>query len=138
MTGPDGAASPPAVAAGPVRPAALAGAWYPGSPALLLATARNLMNQAGAAPMPAGRPARPRRPARRLGLLGAGGGDGLPAPPAGVVREGRRDGPVAPRLFAGYALDDASAYRTPLGEIPLARGAVGELRPRASRASSRG
>jgi hypothetical protein len=29
--------------------------------------------------------------------------------------------------FAGYALDDASAYRTPLGEVPLARSALGDL-----------
>ena len=127
MTGPDGAASAPAVAAGPVRPAALAGAWYPGSPALLLATARNLMGQASAAPMPFGRP---------VALVVPHAGWAYSGPVAATAFRLLRPGsfarvvvmaPSHHAAFAGYALDDASAYRTPLGEIPLAAGALREL-----------
>lgn len=127
MTGPAGAAPAAPAVAGPVRPPALAGSWYPGSPALLLATARNLMRQAGAAPMPYGRPV------------------ALVVPHAGWVYSGpvaaaafrilrpasfTRVVVMAPShhaAFAGYALDDVSAYRTPLGEIPLARAALRDL-----------
>ena len=133
MTGPGGGAPTPATAAtattpaGTVRPAALAGTWYPSSPALLLATARSLMRQASAAPMPYGRPV------------------ALAVPHAGWVYSGTvaaaafrlltpgsftRVVVLAPShhaAFAGYALEDAAAYRTPLGEIPLARAALRDL-----------
>ena len=127
VTGPAGAASAATVPAGPVRPAALAGAWYPGSPALLLTTARNLMGQAGGAPMPHGRP---------VALVVPHAGWAYSGPVAATAfrllepRSFTRVVVMAPShhaAFAGYALDDASAYRTPLGEIPLSRAALGEL-----------
>ena len=50
---------------------------------------------------------------------------------AGGVRARRRRRSLAPGLFRRYALDDATAYRTPIGDVPLSRG-----RPR--RAARRG
>lgn len=112
---------------GGVREPAIAGTWYPGPRALLVATARHLMRLAAAAPRPTGRPV------------------ALVAPHAGWVYSGVAAGAafrlltpgqfsrvvvVAPSHyggFGGYALDDARAYRTPIGEIPLDLAAVEKL-----------
>ena len=127
MTGPGGAVPAETVVPGPVRPAALAGSWYPGSPALLLTTARNLMSQAGSAPMPYGRP---------VALVVPHAGWAYSGPVAATAfrllrpESFTRVVVMAPShhvAFAGYALDDASAYRTPLGDVPLARGALRDL-----------
>ncbi len=130
MTGSGGAAPTAAAAATPagtVRPATLAGSWYPGSPALLLATARSLMRQASAAPMPIGRPVALAVPHAGWAYSGA-----VAAAAFRILRPGSftRVVVMAPShhaAFAGYALEDAAAYRTPLGETPLARAALGDL-----------
>lgn len=128
MTGLSWSAAGAAPAGGAVRPATLAGSWYPESPATLLATARSLLRQAAAAPAPAGRP---------LALVVPHAGwaySGVVAATAWrLVERGAfaRVVVVAPShhgSFDGYALDDAAAYRTPLGDVPLAREAVEGLK----------
>lgn len=113
---------------GATRPPALAGSWYPSSPAFLLASARNLARQATAAPRPAGRP---------VALLVPHAGwtySGVVAAAAfRLLRPGAfaRVVVVAPShhgAFEGYALDESAAYRTPLGDVPLDREAVEGLR----------
>lgn len=127
MTGLQGGASVATTAAVAVRPPALAGSWYPGSPALLLATARSLMRQASAAPMPLGRPVALAVP--HAGWVYSGT---VAAAAFRILKPGSftRVVVMAPShraAFAGYALEDAVAYRTPLGEIPLARAALRSL-----------
>lgn len=128
VTGLPGGACGAAAAGGTTRPPALAGSWYPESPAILLATARDLLRQAEAAPAPAGRP---------LALVVPHAGwaySGVVAAAAyRLLARGEfaRVVVVAPShhgSFDGYALDDARAYRTPLGEVPLAREAVETLK----------
>jgi AmmeMemoRadiSam system protein B/AmmeMemoRadiSam system protein A len=111
-----------------VRPPTLAGTWYPSSPALLLASARNLLRQAAAAPVPSGRP---------VALVVPHAGWAYSGPVAAAAYRLLEHGSfdrvviVAPShhgAFSGYALDDASAYRTPLGVVSLDRGAVEGLR----------
>ena len=128
VTGLPGGACGAAAAGGTTRPPALAGSWYPESPAILLATARDLLRQAAAAPAPAGRP---------LALVVPHAGwaySGVVAAAAyRLLARGEfaRVVVVAPShhgSFDGYALDDARAYRTPLGEVPLAREAVETLK----------
>lgn len=121
MTGLAGGAS--GAPKGVTRPPALAGTWYPSSPAILLATARNLARQASAAPRPARRPVALVVPHAGWAYSGAVAASAFrllgPGSFARVVV-------VAPShygAFAGYALDDAAAYRTPLGEVPLDRAA---------------
>lgn len=110
-----------------VRPPALAGSWYPSSPAVLLATARNFLRQAARAPRPAGRPVAlvvPHAGWAYSGLVAAAAYRLLaPGSFARVVV-------LAPSHhggFAGYALDESAAWRTPLGEVPIDRAAVEEL-----------
>jgi AmmeMemoRadiSam system protein B/AmmeMemoRadiSam system protein A len=127
MTGPGGGTPVATTPAGTVRPPALAGSWYPGSSALLLATARNLMRQASAAPMPYGRPVALAVPHAGWAYSGA-----VAAAAFRILKPGSftRVVVMAPSHhmpFAGYALEDAAAYRTPLGEIPLARAALRDL-----------
>jgi hypothetical protein len=128
VTGLPGGACGAAAAGGTVRPPALAGSWYPDSPAILLTTTRNLLRQASAAPVPAGRPVALVVPHAGWAYSGvvAAAAYRLLAPGAfGRVVV------VAPShhgAFEGYALDDAPAYRTPLGEIPVSREAVEVLK----------
>ena len=119
MTGLGGAA--------PVRPPALAGSWYPGSPALLLATARNLMRQASAAPVPHGRPVALAVPHAGWAYSGTVAAAAFRLLKPGSFRRVVVMAPSHRAAFAGYALEDAAAYRTPLGEIPLDRAALLDL-----------
>ena len=112
---------------GTVRPSALAGTWYPSSPAILLATAHDLMRQAAAAPRPAGRPVALVVPHAGWAYSGtvAAAAFRLLAPGSFervvVVAPSHHGG------FEGYALDESTAWRTPLGEVPLDRAALEEL-----------
>lgn len=107
----------PAAGAARVRPPALAGAWYPGSPALLAAEAQRLLDE----------PA-PRLDAPPLALVVPHAGWQFSGPaaaaafaqiPRGAVRRVVVLAPSHHRAFDGFAVDDASAYRTPLGDVPL-------------------
>ena len=130
MTGPGGGAPTTAKAtapAGTVRPPALAGSWYPGSPALLLATARNLMRQASAAPMPYGRPVALAVPHAGWVYSGTVAAAAFRILTPGSFTRVVVMAPSHRAAFTGYALEDAAAYRTPLGEIPLAHAALRDL-----------
>ncbi len=109
------------------RPPALAGSWYPEGRAHLVAGAHFLMRLAAAAPAPAPRPA-------ALVVPHAGWNySGLAAASAfRLLRPGDfgRVVVVAPShygAFRGYALDDATAYRTPMGDVPLCDGIAAAL-----------
>jgi AmmeMemoRadiSam system protein B/AmmeMemoRadiSam system protein A len=118
---------PEAQRAARTRAAALAGTWYPAGRARLVAAAHLLMRLSAAAPV---------LPAKPLVLV---------VPHAGWNYSGfaaaaafRQLGPgdfdrvvvVAPShhtAFRGYALDDATAYATPLGDVPVCDGAFAVL-----------
>jgi AmmeMemoRadiSam system protein B/AmmeMemoRadiSam system protein A len=115
---------PEAPRAARTRPAALAGTWYPKERARLLSTAHFLMRTAAGAPTLGTRPV-------ALVVPHAGWNySGLAAATAyRLLRPGDFDRVVvlAPSHhgnFRGYALDDATAYRTPLGEIPICEGVM--------------
>ena len=127
MTGPGGGAWAGTAVAGNVRPPALAGSWYPASPALLLATARSLVRQASAAPMPYGRPVALVVPHAGWTYSGAVAAAAFRLLAPGAFTRVVVMAPSHRSAFAGYALDDVAAYRTPLGEIPLARAALHDL-----------
>ena len=128
MTGPGHGPSADAAPAGPVRPAALAGSWYPSSPAILLATARNLMRQAAAAPAPPGKPVALVVPHAGWAYSGAVAAAAFRLLPREAFARVVVVAPSHHGAFGGYALDDASAYATPLGEVPLDRAAVEGLK----------
>jgi len=110
-----------------VRPAVLSGTWYPGSPEELRRTVDGFLAAADPQRRPAGRP--------RIGVV----------PHAGYVYSGATAGklygllrdPAIRRIFllapshraplAAIALSDADAFATPLGEVPVDRGAVARL-----------
>ncbi|KAA0251948.1 AmmeMemoRadiSam system protein B [Acidobacteria bacterium ACD] len=113
---------------GGVREPALAGTWYPGPRALVVATARHLMRLASAAPAPPGRPVALVAPHAGWTYSGVAAGAAFrllsPGSFARVVV-------VAPSHyggFRGYALDDAGTYRTPAGDIPVDLEAVEKLK----------
>ena len=122
MTGLPGGARGAAAAGGTVRPPALAGSWYPDSPAILLATARNLLRQAAAAPVPAGRPVALVVPHAGWAYSGVVAATAYRLLAPGAFARVVVVAPSHHGAFDGYALDDAPAYRTPLGEIPLVAG----------------
>jgi hypothetical protein len=106
------------------RPPALAGSWYPQDRAHLVAGAHFLMRLAAGAPA---------LPAPPLALVVPHAGwsySGVAAASAfRLLKPGdfERVVVVAPShqgSFRGYALDDATAYRTPMGEVPLCDGAL--------------
>jgi len=109
------------------RPPALAGSWYPEGRAPLLAGAHFLMRLAAGAPV---------LPAPPLALVVPHAGwsySGLAAAAAfrllkpGDVERVVVVGPSHQGSFRGYALDDATAYRTPMGDVPLCDGALAAL-----------
>jgi AmmeMemoRadiSam system protein B/AmmeMemoRadiSam system protein A len=109
------------------RPAALAGTWYPDGRARLLATTHLLMRLTSSAS------ALPQKPVALVVPHAGWNYSGAAAATAyGLL--GREDYDrvvvVAPShhgRFRGYALDDAAAYRTPLGEVPLCKGVTKAL-----------
>jgi AmmeMemoRadiSam system protein B/AmmeMemoRadiSam system protein A len=118
---------PGAPRAARTRPPALAGSWYPDGRARLLSTAHFLMRTTAGAPTPGTKPF-------VLVVPHAGWNySGLAAATAyRLLRPGDFDRVVvlAPShhgRFQGYALDDATAYRTPIGEIPICEGVMKTL-----------
>ncbi|HSD26340.1 MAG TPA: AmmeMemoRadiSam system protein B [Vicinamibacteria bacterium] len=108
------------------RPPALAGSWYPEGRAHLVAGAHFLMRIAVA----------PVLPAKPVALVVPHAGWSYSGLAAGAAFRLLSPGDfervvvVAPSHQApvrGYALDDATAYRTPLGDIPLCDGVLGAL-----------
>jgi AmmeMemoRadiSam system protein B/AmmeMemoRadiSam system protein A len=118
---------PDVLRAGHTRPAGLAGSWYPDGRANLLSAAHFLMRATASAPTPAARP---------IALVVPHAGwnySGLAAATAfRLLHRGDFDRVVvlAPShhgRFRGYALDDAIAYETPLGEVPVCAEAMSAL-----------
>lgn len=110
------------------RPPALAGSWYPEGRASLLAAAHLLMRVGQPGDPPALRP---------VALVVPHAGWSYSGPVAGaayrLLRPGDFDrvvvvGPSHHEAFRGYAIEDATAYRTPAGEVPLCEGAFAALR----------
>lgn len=126
VTGLPGEAS--AAPEGAVRPPALAGTWYPSSPAILLATAWNLARQASAAPRPARRPVALVVPHAGWAYSGAVAASAFRLLGPGSFSRVVVVAPSHYGAFEGYALDDAAAWRTPLGDVPLDRAAFELLR----------
>jgi len=117
----------PEASGGRVRPPALAGSWYPEGRASLVAAAELLMR--------AGAPLE-RAPQKPVALVVPHAGWPYSGPVAGtafrLLRPGDFDrvvvmGPSHHQAFRGYAIDDATAYRTPVGEIPLCAGVFASL-----------
>ena len=109
------------------RSPALAGSWYPEDRTNLVAGAHFLMRLAASAPV---------LPARPVALVVPHAGwtySGLAAATAfRLLKPGdfERVVVVAPShqgSFRGYALDDATAYRTPIGDVPLCDGTLAAL-----------
>jgi AmmeMemoRadiSam system protein B/AmmeMemoRadiSam system protein A len=109
------------------REPALAGAWYPDGRAALLSAAHLLMRVGQPDPPP---------PVRPIALVVPHAGWNYSGPVAGtayrLLHPGDFDrvvvvGPSHHEAFRGYALDDASAYRTPIGGVPLCEGAFAAL-----------
>ncbi len=118
---------PEAPRAARTRPPALAGTWYPEGKAHLLSAAHFLMRLAARAPT---------LPSRPVALVVPHAGwnfSGFAAATAyRLLEPGDFDRVVvlAPShhgAFRGYALDDATAYRTPLGEVPVCEGVTKAL-----------
>ena len=116
-----------AAGAGRVREAALAGSWYPQSPALATVTAHYLMRSAAAAPALPGRPVALIVPHAGWQYSGVAAGAAFRNLHPGDFERVVMLGPSHQSAFEGYSLDDASAYRTPLGEIPLCPGVFSQL-----------
>jgi AmmeMemoRadiSam system protein B/AmmeMemoRadiSam system protein A len=120
---------PNATSAGRVRPAAVAGAFYPGDPRALASEVEDLL--AGVERL------EPRLSFPKAlvvphagyiysGPVAAAGYDEI-APARGVVKRVVLLGPVHRVAVRGLALPGAEAFDTPLGRIPLDRGALREL-----------
>jgi AmmeMemoRadiSam system protein B/AmmeMemoRadiSam system protein A len=116
----------PSVAAR-TRATALAGSWYPEDRAQLVAGAHLLMRLAASAP------ALPVKPVALVVPHAGWSYSGLAAATAfRSLKPGdfERVVVVAPShhgSFHGYSLDDAAAYRTPIGDVPVCEGALGAL-----------
>ena len=110
------------------RPPALAGSWYPDSPAVLMATAHHLMHASSGAPVPAGKPVALLVPHAGWDYSGAAAAAAFRLLSPGDFSRVVVLAPSHYGGFSGYALDEVQRYRTPLGEIPLALAAVEQLK----------
>lgn len=119
-----------AAAADRVRPSVLAGTWYPGNRDQLALLVDQLLDQAGS---PADVPGAP--PPRAVIVPHAGYAYSGPTAAKAIARlRGQRFTRViilAPSHyspFAGLSIADVDAFATPLGEVPLDRAAIEQLR----------
>jgi AmmeMemoRadiSam system protein B/AmmeMemoRadiSam system protein A len=108
------------------RPPALAGTWYPEDRARLVSGAHFLMRIADAPSLPA-KPAALVVPHAGWSYSGVAAGAAFRALKPGDFERVVVVAPSHHAAFQGYALDDATAYRTPLGDIPLCDGVLGVL-----------
>ncbi|MFQ5877700.1 MAG: AmmeMemoRadiSam system protein B, partial [Acidobacteriota bacterium] len=121
-------AAAPAAAAGRVRPPALAGSWYPGRACLVSAEVDRMVRASSGAP---------RLPSRPIALVVPHAGWRYSGFAAAAAWRNLQPGDfdrvvmVAPSHgggFSGYSVPDVLAYRTPAGEVPLCREAMGRLK----------
>jgi AmmeMemoRadiSam system protein B/AmmeMemoRadiSam system protein A len=116
-----------AVRAAWTRPPALAGTWYPKGRARLVSAARFLMRVATPSPALSARPVALVVPHAGWSYSGAAAATAFRQ-----LRPGEFDrvvlmGPSHQSAFSGYALEDAGAYQTPLGDVPLCEGVEDSL-----------
>ncbi|HUL79481.1 MAG TPA: AmmeMemoRadiSam system protein B [Vicinamibacteria bacterium] len=109
------------------RPAALAGSWYPDGRASLVAAAHFLMRLAATAPTPAGKPFLYVVPHAGWSYSGVAAATAFRLLKPGDFERVVVVAPSHQGAFRGYALDDATAYRTPIGDVPLCDGAFAAL-----------
>jgi MEMO1 family protein len=109
------------------RPPALAGSWYPEGRAHLVAGAHFLMRLAATAPTPAGKPAALVVPHAGWSYSGLAAAAAFRLLKPGDFERVVVLAPSHQGAFRGYALDDAAAYRTPIGDVPLCDGALAAL-----------
>lgn len=118
----------PAITRSGIRPPAVAGSWYPDRASLLMAEADRMMRVASSAPRLSRRP---------IVLIVPHAGwrfSGIAAAAAfRSVRPGDFDrvvlvGPSHYGGFEGFSVPDATAWRTPIGDVPLCTGLLRDLR----------
>jgi AmmeMemoRadiSam system protein B/AmmeMemoRadiSam system protein A len=112
---------------GHTRPAALAGSWYPSGRASLLSAAHFLMRAAAGAPTPTARPIALVVPHAGWDYSGIAAATAFRLLHRGDFERVVVLAPSHHGRFRGYALDDATAYRTPLGEVPVCAEAMSAL-----------
>jgi AmmeMemoRadiSam system protein B/AmmeMemoRadiSam system protein A len=110
------------------RPPALAGSWYPEDRAQLVAGAHFLMRLAASAPTLSAKPVALVVPHAGWSYSGLAAATAFRSLKPGDFGRVVVVGPSHQGSFRGYALDDATAYRTPIGEVPVCDGALAELR----------
>lgn len=111
-----------------VRPAAVAGHFYPGNAHELRAAVVGYLGKAKPAGPPPKAVIAPHAGYRYSGPV-AGTAYALVAPRRGVIQRVVLIGPSHHVGFAGLALPDASAFATPLGEVAVDRAAIDLIRP---------
>ena len=109
------------------RPPALAGSWYPEDRAGLVAGAHFLMRLAASAPSLPARPVALVVPHAGWSYSGLAAATAFRSLKPGDFERVVVTAPSHHGSFRGYALDDATAYRTPMGDVPLCDGALGAL-----------
>ena len=110
-----------------IRPPAVAGAFYPGSPAVLAATVDTLL--AAAAPRPGSQPKALIVPHAGYVYSGSTAAQGYAAlaPWRSTIHRVVLLGPTHRVGVNGLALPESEAFATPLGEIPLDRAAIAAI-----------
>jgi len=115
-------ATDPATSAAPVnrvRPAALAGSWYPGEPALARVEVYRMLRAASTAPSLKTKVVALVTPHAGWQFSGAAAATAFHLLHPGDFRRVVVVAPSHHGTFDGFSLDDASAYATPLGDVPL-------------------
>ena len=117
-----------AASAAGVRRSAIAGSWYPGSPSLAAAEVTRMLRAAAAeSPAPAGKPVALVVPHAGWRYSGRAAAAAFRTVQRGDFTRVVVVAPSHHSGFTGFALSEASAYRTPLGDIPLDREAIAAL-----------
>jgi MEMO1 family protein len=112
---------------GRVRPPALAGSWYPESRAMLTLFARHIERSAAGAPALQSKPVALVVPHAGWQYSGLGAAAAFRSLRPGDFERVVVMAPSHYGAFSGYSVDDARAYKTPLGEIPICADGVKAL-----------
>ncbi len=112
-----------------IRPAAIAGSFYPADAPTLRRTISSLMAKAGQPGADAAIPKAIIVPHAGLVYSGAIAADGFATilPAAGTIRRIVIIGPAHRMAFQGIAVADATAFATPLGTVPVDEEAINAL-----------
>lgn len=115
-------------AEGVTRPAALAGSWYPDSPALVYSEIDRMSRSAEGAPLPGHTPLALVVPHAGWRYSGVAAAAAFRSVRPGEVSRVVVMAPSHRGSFRGFSIAEVAAYQTPLGRIPLCQAAVKELR----------